>query len=191
LCRSLGWLTFRLGDSLVRISLGFSALASEIESLDLFDARPVAPFVRQGLRGSLIVVLFLALSANLYLTPVEEVVLGSTINVAAFSVVAIIALILPVRGVRGRIRDEKRAQLATLRSQINADREAILEGSPELDRVAARLPGLLALEARLGAVHEWPFDVSSLVRMSFYLMIGLGSWLGAAAVERILDVALR
>jgi hypothetical protein len=186
----LGWLTFRLGDWLVRSSLRFSTLASEIESLDLFDTRPLSPFVRLGLRGSLIVVLFLSLSANLYLTPVEEVVVGSTFNVVAWSAVAIAALILPVRGVRSRVRDEKRAQLVTLRSRINADRAAILEGSPESDRAAARLPGLLALEARLVAVHEWPFDVSSVMRVSFYLMIGLGSWLGAAAVERILDLAL-
>jgi hypothetical protein len=187
---ALGWLTFRLGDWLVRSSVRFSSLAMEIERIDLFDTRPLGPFVRQGLRGSLIVVLFLSLSANLYLTPVEEVIVGSTFNVVAWGVVAIVALILPVRGVRGRIRDEKRAQLTRLQSRLNADRAAILEGSPESDRVAARLPGLLALETRLVAVHEWPFDVSSVVRMSFYLMIGLGSWLGAAAVERILDVAL-
>jgi hypothetical protein len=39
-------------------------------------------------------------------------------------------------------------------------------------------------------VREWPFDAPSLARFSFYLLIGLGSWLGAAAVERLLDAAL-
>ena len=116
---------------------------------------------------------------------------GAAVATGGMIVVGVAALLLPVLGVRRRIRDEKLAQLQTLRGRIDADREVVLAGAPDSDRVAARLPGLLALEARLDAVHEWPFDVSSLLRFAFYLTLGLGSWLGAAAVERLLDLALR
>ena len=37
-------------------------------------------------------------------------------------------------------------------------------------------------------MKNWPFDKPSLVRFAPYLMIPLGSWSGAAMVERGLDV---
>ena len=100
------------------------------------------------------------------------------------------ALLLPVGGIRARIRQEKRVRLASVRSVLRASDLAIREGRAELDEVA-RLPGLLALEARIEGVCEWPLDTGSLVRFGFYVVLGLGSWLGAASVERLLDYALR
>ena len=49
---------------------------------------------------------------------------------------------------------------------------------------------MLALETRIAAVREWPLDASSLLRVGLYVMLGIGSWLGAAAVERLLDRVL-
>ena len=77
-----------------------------------------------------------------------------------------------------------------LRGQIDAIRADVLTQRAE-DNVVARLPGLLALEVRIESVREWPFDASSLLRVGFYLLIGLGSWIGAAAIERLLDWSLR
>ena len=77
-----------------------------------------------------------------------------------------------------------------MRSAIRASDLAIREGRANLDEVT-RLPGLLALEARIEGVREWPFDTGSLLRFGFYVALGLGSWLGAATVERLLDYALR
>ena len=74
--------------------------------------------------------------------------------------------------------------------QIDAQRRAVLEGQPDAAELA-RLPGLLALESRLEAVREWPFDTSSLARFGLYLLIGLGSWIGAAMVERLIDWGIR
>ncbi len=55
---------------------------------------------------------------------------------------------------------------------------------------APELPSLLAWEARIDAVREWPFDTPTLVRFSFFVLIPLASWLGGAVVERLLDLAL-
>jgi len=57
-------------------------------------------------------------------------------------------------------------------------------------RASAELPGLLALETRIAAVREWPLDASTLLRVGLYVTLGIGSWLGAAAVERLLDRVL-
>jgi len=48
-----------------------------------------------------------------------------------------------------------------------------------------------AFEARIEAAREWPFDASTFMRFALYLMIPLGSWLGGAFVERLVDAALQ
>ena len=39
-------------------------------------------------------------------------------------------------------------------------------------------------------MREWPFDASALLRFGLYTAVGVGSWLGAALVERLLDTVL-
>ena len=43
---------------------------------------------------------------------------------------------------------------------------------------------------RIERAEEWPFGVGSLSRVAFYLLLGLGSWVGAALVERLMESAL-
>ena len=119
-----------------------------------------------------------------------QVMTSAVLNIAAAIAVALAALVLPVTGVRARIRAEKEAQLATVRARINTHRESGMSGDPDANSGISALPGLLALEARLDSVREWPFDVPSLLRFTLYVALGLGSWLGAATVERILDAVL-
>jgi hypothetical protein len=97
------------------------------------------------------------------------------------------ALLLPARDARNRVREAKAARLDALRAQIRAAEAGLDEGGAFAAQAAVRLPALLALEARVDAVREWPFDAPSLLRFGLYLALGLGSWLGAAAAERLLD----
>jgi hypothetical protein len=52
------------------------------------------------------------------------------------------------------------------------------------------LADLLAWEARLERVSTWPFDASLWLRFGLFVALGLGSWVGAALVERALGAAL-
>ena len=56
--------------------------------------------------------------------------------------------------------------------------------------IESRLATLLALKQHVGAAREWPFDLGTLGRFLLYAVIGVGSWLGAATVERLLDLLL-
>ena len=47
---------------------------------------------------------------------------------------------------------------------------------------------LIAYRSLVQSVHEWPFDVSSLARFLLFGALGVGSWLGGALVERLLDI---
>ena len=69
---------------------------------------------------------------------------------------------------------------------VREERRLVLErqGSPE------RLPALLAYEARIERVREWPFDVPTLLRFLALALVAAGSWLGGALVERMLGVFL-
>ena len=185
----MGWMAGRLFYAMVADARRFSRLADCIETLDLFDLERYAPFIRQGLRSALLVVIFLAITTGL----VGVVVVSETAGLTSWAIavgIATTALLLPVRGIHARIRREKRDRLSELRGRIRADEASSLAAGPDSAAAASRLPGLLALEARIASVREWPFDASSLLRFGFYLALGLGSWLGSAAVERLLDVAL-
>lgn len=45
---------------------------------------------------------------------------------------------------------------------------------------------LLAWESRITDASEWPFGRTTVLRLALYVALGLGSWLGAATVERAL-----
>ena len=47
--------------------------------------------------------------------------------------------------------------------------------------------GLLAYEARIQAVHEWPFDQTTLVRVAAYVLIPAIPWFGEAFVSDLIQ----
>jgi hypothetical protein len=55
------------------------------------------------------------------------------------------------------------------------------------------LPSLadwIAYRGLIESVREWPVDAPTLRRFTLYLAIPLGSWLGGALVERMIDALL-
>jgi hypothetical protein len=100
------------------------------------------------------------------------------------------AFVLPLVGAHGRIRELKQAELTRVRAALREAREHVLARSAEEQPAGGRLADLVSYEARIAAVAEWPIDASTLLRLGLYLAIGLGSWIGAAMVERVLDTAL-
>ncbi len=185
----IGWMTGRLLYAIVAHSSHFSRLATRIGHLDLYDPTILAPCVRQGLRSALLCVIFVALSSGLW----GVLLVSSESGAFAIAVslgIATTALLLPLRGARNRIREEKRLRLEAVRERIRAAESAAMTDSAEAGPLVAGLPGLLALEARIAAVRDWPLDASSLSRFAFYVILGLGSWVGAALVERLFDRVL-
>jgi hypothetical protein len=112
-----------------------------------------------------------------------------SLGVALVVGMASAAFLLPVRGAHRRIREEKRAELARVRAAIGESRDRAL-AADNADRSGGRLADLVAYEQRIAGAGEWPFGVSTVVRFALYTAIGLGSWSGAALVERLLESAL-
>ncbi len=107
---------------------------------------------------------------------------------------ALATLLLPLRGVRRRVRRAKAEELARVDEAIRGQRRALLtpgdpnhvtDGPP-----AASLADLLAYRELVTSVREWPLDATTIARFGLYVAIGLGSWVGAAMVERLVDALL-
>jgi hypothetical protein len=85
--------------------------------------------------------------------------------------------------VHRRIRAEKALELDRVRDRIGHLRdEAVNDPS-----AATRLQGLLAYEARIQSVHEWPFDQTTLVRVAAYVLIPAIPWFGEAFVSDLIQ----
>jgi hypothetical protein len=85
--------------------------------------------------------------------------------------------------VHRKIRKTKLAELDHIRREIAAARVESLRDA----RAAARLHGLIAYETRIAAVHEWPFDQSTLWRVGVYVLIPAVPSLGQFALRFVME----
>lgn len=172
------------------VALRFSRIGRRETTSGLLELRPLAPFVRHGLRSTgMWMGLTLLVSLLFFQDYAREL---APINVVATTGIALLLLLLPVIGVHRRLRELKRDEHERLREAIEAERELLLSGRPgEPPAGAERMPSLIAYQGLVDTASTWPFDLSTWVRFGLYIALGLGSWLGAAFVERGLDVFLR
>jgi len=163
----------------------YSRLSQRYARVDLLDLGPFQFFAARGLRQALYwfvgsaIALLLAVESR---TP--EVVLAPV--GIAFGL-SIASLVLPSLGIHRRMRDEKAAELERVRGEIRSRIADLRAGRSD---AAAELPALLAWEVRVGEVPEWPIGGAVLARVVLLVFIPLGSWLGGALVERLVDSVL-
>jgi hypothetical protein len=166
----------------------FSRLGRSRTEVRLLDPASRAPFARMGLRQA---VFWFVGSSIASLLVLEAVAPGLVILVLFVTLtIGILALVLPARGIHQALRRAKRQELEWLRAAIEAERDALALAPAEAANAGARLPALLAYEARVAAVREWPFDASTLLRFALFLLLPLASWVGGALMERLLAVVL-
>lgn len=165
-------------------SARLSRLSDDITSVDILDMRPYQPLIRQGLTNALLVI---GMVSVLSLLGIESryvpVLIGFWIT---FTVLAWIGLMLPLRGIRKKIRVAKDQELDWCRQSLKASRDALKSGAGEQKSITE----IMAYRTMIENIRNWPFDNSTLVRFTVYLLIPLGSWLGGAFVERGLDFFL-
>lgn len=172
----------------IELARRFSRLGRDWVQVDLLDLEPLAPFVRRGLRtafGCLLLVSLVVLLVRA-VSKLDVLILFLLISCG----VGLSALLLPMRGAHVRMRAAKQAELARVRAAIRSERQALWQPNEAAAPGGSRLSQLLAYEARVERVREWPFDTPTLLRFSLYLALPLGSWLGGAIVERLLGAVL-
>jgi hypothetical protein len=180
----VGWFTGRFFHALLAESRRLSRVGRTQVAVDLVDLRPLAPIPRQGLRHALLgaglfAIVALALADADIAPNLLDVLVPALFANAALTAAA---LLLPVRGLREAVVAAKAAEL----DAAVADLRRARDGAPG----ARPLADVLAWRAFVEAVPEWPFDAPTVGRFLLYLAIPLGSWLGGALVERLLDALL-
>lgn len=163
-------------------------IVSALPPLDLLDRSALAPFSRLGLRHAFYWAGGSSL-ASLLALDLERV--GPLFGIIAVTLaLSTRAFLRPAQAIRRRIAQTKRGELARVRTQIDRAKERALGAGAPDDPGASDLPGLLAWEARLLEVSEWPFDTGTRVRFAAVVLLAVGSWLGGAVVERVLGLVL-
>lgn len=178
----MGWFLFRFMFLLIWNAVAVSQTARRIARIDLFDMPAVRPYSQQGVRSSLLAVVALSISANLWLDPNSPTIATAT-SLVLLVMSSALALILPSWGIHLRLKSSKQAELARVRAAIAERRDPQTRSIDDAHQLRADL----AIERRLEEVSEWPFDAGSYGRVALYVFLGLGSWVGAALVERLLE----
>ena len=165
-------------------SVRLSRLSGHIESLDLLELRPYQALVRQGLTNALLVI---GMVSVMSLLGVESrywpVLVAFWI---AFIGLAWAGMMLPLSGIRKKLKAAKDKELDWCRQTLKTARDELKSGAGPRQSIAE----LMAYRSMIESIRNWPFDNPTLVRFSLYLLIPLGSWLGGAFVERGLDLFL-
>lgn len=178
---SLGILGWAVG-----AAVGLSRLTESRARADLLDPHAFAALSRNGMRLAAVWLVMMAIGFVGLLDPppaVDAEFMSSFVVMSlGLSGFALLGLFLPTRGARRVLIDAKREELERVRREIAEARGA---------RADERLPGLLAWEGRVDAVSEWPIDAATLRRLGIFVLLPLGSWIGGALVERLVDAALR
>lgn len=184
----LGWMAMTLFHAISFEARRISALARAIPRIDLLERSGLAPITRQGLLSSLpgvIVLSFLALNLG------DRGWLWAT---GVFGTLALAwttgAVWLPMRGAHERVQRAKREEIARVNAAIRGDARA-LAGSPIAPRAGSvGLADLIEYRRLVESVPGWPSDPALRARFLLYAALPLGSWLGGALVERLIDALL-
>lgn len=155
--------------------------------IDLLDLEKIYVIGRSGLEGALLWFIVVAIAGVLIIPEVRSglwlVVLIFAINVAG----GLTLLLAPARKIRNLIRAAKREELSRLEPVLRQVRDDTLMGDAAIN---GRLSDLFVYKSRIESVPEWSFDPTTLIRFGLYLLIPVGSMVGGALVERLVDLVL-
>lgn len=185
----LFWLMGRGAYHLIQSSRLIAGLSPMMPPVDLLDLRSYTPFARHGLRTAFVWLGGSSLASLIYLNQNQALMTALVIVVTVG--LGIYSLFQPLRGARKTIVHAKERELERIREAIRACRGELLDGRLDASSNAARrIPGLLAYEARIASVREWPLDLPTFMRFALLVTLAVGSWLGGAVVELLLGSAL-
>lgn len=173
----------RAGGS-ISLSRLFSRLGRESREVRLLDPVSVRPFARVGMRSAAYWFVGSAIASLLFVEGSSDLPITGTV-IAATLGLGVVTLLMPCVGIHRRLREEKEAELARVRAAIERRAGTLLTSASETSDPG--LASLIAYESRISEVREWPFDAPTLGRFVLFFLIPLGSWVGGAMVERVVD----
>ena len=182
------WCLGRAVVATLGVSRDFSAIGTALPRVDLLDRGWLAPFTSQALFMALLWLLVPAIWAvNLVDAPFLIVVPAITLVCLGFGSAA---LLLPTQGVRRRLVEAKERELAAVHAALRGDEAALSRSLLARRRERPGVSDLVAWARYVSELSTSPFTQASRLRFVLYLALPLGSWLGGALVEWLVDRAL-
>jgi len=178
-----GYVFGRMWAAEIALTQGFARVAGRVR-IDLLDAAPLAPFARRAQRSAGLWILVSSCVSLFWLGGQPSLVNALVLAIALATIAH--AFALPLARLRGRIAAAKRAELAQANRLLAEERARLAAG----DGTPGRVADLVAWRGLVLAVREWPVNTGTLVRSALFALVGVGSWLGGALVDRLLDAAL-
>jgi len=173
-CGWMACLFYVLATESSRLSL----LSKSIGQIDLLDLQPYKPLLRQGLTNVLLVVGIASICLLFLLEPGFVTLLTQLL--VLFAVFAWIGLMLPLSGIRKKIKETKEQELNWCIDALKNARNQIKTG----DENNPKISEVVAYKTLIENIRNWPFDSPTLARFALYLLIPLGSTFGGVFVER-------
>jgi hypothetical protein len=162
----------------------FASVARRFARIELLDLQQVRPFSQRALRGVLVLMMFMAILSLLLI--IDDDPTNSMVGVISISLAAVAFFLIPLIPLQRRIQTEKLGELTRIRTAIRRESELRITG----DESWAPRADLMLFEQRIEKVSTWTFNTPTVVRFALYISLGIGSWLGAAFVERWLGTLL-
>ena len=162
-----------------------SKLSNDIGAIDLLDLLPYRPLIRLGLTNVLLVVGLASIFSLFLLEPGFEILIAQLS--IPFLIFAWVGLMLPLQGIRKKIKIAKQQELDWCTQALMAARNQIKASKENKQGIAE----IIAYMTLIENIRNWPFDNPTLARFALYLLIPVGSMFGGAFVERGVDILLR
>jgi hypothetical protein len=162
----------------------FADVARRFARIELLDLEQFAPFSRRSLRAVLVLVLYIVIMS---LKALFEPNPGGAIGTAIWlSLLAVAVFLIPLIPLQRRVDAVKQSELKRISADIRRENEARIAGAEDW----VPLTGLIVYKKEIEQVSTWAFNTPTVLRFGFYVSLGIGSWVGAAVVERWLSTLL-
>ncbi len=162
----------------------FADVARRFARIELLDLEQVVPFSRRSLRAVLVLVFYIVIMS---LQALFEPNPGGAIETVIWmSLLAVAVFLIPLIPLQRRIDAAKQSELARIHGDIRRENEARIAGGEDW----IPLTGLIVYKKEIEQVSTWAFNTPMVLRFGFYVSLGIGSWVGAAFVERWLGTLL-
>ena len=162
----------------------FAKLGAQVQ-ISLLNPQALVAFGRVAIFSSLAIIGALAMFPLINLDN-QFVVTEGVPGAVATIVPLIMIFFIPILPLHRRLFAQKKEALKALTVRLETCRGEENDKHPPPDKMA-ELTALLAYRREISQVSTWPFDLSSMTRLSLYLVIVPLTWAGAALIERLVN----
>jgi len=173
---------------LLQQAIVFGRLGGDYARVSLLNTRTLLPFARVSIISSLAVIGALALFPLINLEGGLEL-MESVPGAVSILGPLIIMFIIPVWPLHRRLVRLRQQELSGLQDRI----DAVLAGADGVNLASAGIDKLLPLlnyRREIAQLSTWPFDVGNITTLLFYLIIPPLTWVGAALIENLVNLAM-